>query len=84
MDDISENLQWASYHYSDDTTREWHLAKKYIEKAAELIVVHNITEKQVNDLYNETKPLVSKLELKNTCLNLKYSMSKHRSTNVDS
>lgn len=74
IEDVKEALIHASYHYADDSTREWVHGRKYVEVAAKIVVEHNLTEDEIQKAYNLAKPLVTMNHLKNTCMNIRNSM----------
>lgn len=79
LEQLRESLIRASYHYADDTTREWKYAKKYVTLAAEIIVGNSLTDTEVREVFKDTKPLLTLQELKTACMNIKDEEPKHES-----
>ena len=74
IDNVKEALIRASYHYADDTTKEWVLGRKYVEDAAHIVIKNDMSEDEISKAFELAKPLVSLNQLKNTCMNIRSKM----------
>lgn len=59
-EDFIEQLSLASYHFADDTTKEWDQARACLRRAA--IIVHDNgwehDGEKIREMYNLARPLV--------------------------
>ena len=62
-EEIHDRLMSASFHYADDTTQEWSIARTDVNSAAALIKEHDISEMTIDHLYKQHQYLVTKDEL---------------------
>lgn len=56
---IVDNLSSASYHYADDSAKEWKVARQKMREAAEIINRHRLPFYAIKCLHRHTSQLVS-------------------------
>jgi hypothetical protein len=52
-------LKSASYHYADDSTKEWHMAHDFMDRAALIAINNRYPFWAIKRMFNEIKPLAS-------------------------
>lgn len=57
--DFVKLINDASYHFADDTTREWSLGREKLRKAAEILVANGWRFWMIQRVWAEIKPLAS-------------------------
>ena len=56
---VISHLHSASYHYADDSGKEWNKAREYVVTAAAIVNAHCLSYSAIECLYKEARPLVS-------------------------
>lgn len=55
---VIKHLHEASYHYADDSGREWELAKQHVADAANILNKLQLPFRAICEIQNEAKPLM--------------------------
>ena len=68
LEAIVDRLDLTSYHYADDSTREWGKARTLVQETAQLINTHLLSFEAIQCLYLHKAQLVTFAELINAVL----------------
>ena len=69
LSEIMKHLGDASYHYADDSGKEWDKARQHIEEAARIVNSKGLSYRAIKCLYIEESPLMTFDEFLDAILN---------------
>jgi len=58
LQEIIQHLHAASYHYADDSGREWGKAKQHVADAGKIANKCNLSFRAMQEIQKEAKPLM--------------------------
>ena len=56
---VISHLKSASYHYADDSGKEWSKAREHVRTAAAIVNGHRLCHRAIKCLHEEARPLVT-------------------------
>ena len=54
-----ERLLQASYHYADDSTKEWGAGSQCLNEACDIAVAERWSDEKITELVNDIRPIMS-------------------------